>query len=76
MRDLLQAIPEIIFKADAGLVTIDRDRAPGDCGFHNAPASLGELIMMAGNKAVKAWRSMLRWPQPPELSHGVPLRRG
>jgi hypothetical protein len=44
MRDLLQAIPEIIFKADAGLVTIDRDRAPGDCGFHNGTASLANEL--------------------------------
>jgi hypothetical protein len=40
MRDLLQAIPEIIFKADAGLVTIDSDRTLDDCGFHGGPASL------------------------------------
>jgi hypothetical protein len=34
MRNLLQAIPECILKADAGLVTIDMDRVLDDRGFH------------------------------------------
>src|SRR3974390_1959255 len=33
MRDLFQAVPESIFKADAGLVTIDNDRVLDDRGL-------------------------------------------
>ena len=34
MRDLSQAVPEIIFKGDARRVTIDTDRALDDRGIH------------------------------------------
>jgi len=34
LSDFFQAIPKRIFKAYAGLVTIDNDRALDDCGFH------------------------------------------
>jgi len=38
MRDLLQAVPVIILNADAGLATIDSDRALDDCGLHDSLA--------------------------------------
>ena len=37
MRDFLQVIPEGIFKADAGLVSIDYDGSFNDRGFHEGP---------------------------------------
>jgi hypothetical protein len=37
MRDFFQVIPEGIFKADAGLVSTNGDRAFDDCGFPSAP---------------------------------------
>jgi hypothetical protein len=35
-HDLLQALPELVFKTDARLVAGDYDRPFSDCRFHDA----------------------------------------
>ena len=42
LSNLFQCSPKRIFKADAGLVTIDNDRALDDCGLHGSLAHAGQ----------------------------------
>jgi len=49
-RDILQTLPESVFKADACLVAGDDDRTLDDCRFQSSPRE-----RRSGAKKVAAW---------------------
>lgn len=79
VRDLLQTAPECVFEADAGLVTINDDRAFDDWGFHEQALcrqSAGVEIILYGDSvprliAVETDGEIHR-PAAPKCAFGSP----